>query len=235
MRIRTRLFILLFSLGAALFGFTGWQALEAWTQASLAERARGVGTTTDLVLTATGSWAIERGTLNGVLRNPAALTSEQSRTIETHRRRAEEAASQAWREVSALNATIESEAAYRAAWARVEALRGEAERALSSRQADPELADLWFAAMSDLIARAKDVALEAGALLDGRVSSRLLIALDAQRALGEAREHAGRERGTLNGIIAAGAALNAEQIRRLASIEDASSRHGPAPARRPGS
>jgi len=208
MSITTRILAMLGALGVGLGLALGHQAWVTWAAQERAAAARAMNAEAAILVAAAGHLAVERGLTNGLLANPTGADRGPART----RRAAAEAALD--RVLPAL-APMAGEPGIRAAIdALTEARRAIAPlRAAADAGANAPRPAVWFAAASvqiDAVTRLRR-AVEAGN--DAQVTARTLIAL--RDALAEMAEYAGRERGAVNGLIAAGAPARPEQLADL--------------------
>ena len=214
MSIRIKLLALMGVLGTLLIALSSWQAMDAWVQARTGARAAEVTQIVDELVTAASAWAVERGSLNGLLANPAAASDEQRRQVAAKRAEGNAAFERAAAQIGDPPAM----AAVRDSLARVAELRKRADAALQDGKADPSLTAAWFPALSDLIMRSQDLASGLRNGIAGRVDTRVMESLDLKHALWETSEFAGRERGIMNGAIAAGKRLAPEQLLSLGAF-----------------
>ena len=214
MSIRIKLLALMGVLGTLLIALSSWQAMDAWVQARTGARAAEVTQIVDELVTAASAWAVERGGLNGLLANPAAASDEQRRQVAAKRAEGNAAFERAAAQIGDPPAM----AAVRDSLARVAELRKRADAALQDGKADPSLTAAWFPALSDLIMRSQDLASGLRNGIAGRVDTRVMESLDLKHALWETSEFAGRERGIMNGAIAAGKRLAPEQLLSLGAF-----------------
>ena len=214
MSIRVKLLALMGVLGTLLIALSSWQAMDAWVQARTGARAAEVTQIVDELVTAASAWAVERGGLNGLLANPAAASDEQRRQVAAKRAEGNAAFERAAAQIGGPPAM----AAVRDSLARVAELRKRADAALQDGKADPSLTAAWFPALSDLIMRSQDLASGLRNGIAGRVDTRVMESLDLKHALWETSEFAGRERGIMNGAIAAGKRLAPEQLLSLGAF-----------------
>ena len=215
MTLRSRLLLIIGCLGLGLATMLGHGAWRAWGEAALAETRRGVSQDARRLADAAGHFAVERGEINGAIaqRNQGSQTQGgQTQGSQTQaaldralaRRAAGEAALAGV--IPRLDVPLD---AWREAHARLEAARREADAAIRGSAAPPVA---WFAVASAQIE----------ALTALRRAAETRIARDdmgghvaLRDALAELAEYAGRERGLVNGLIAAGQPLTPPQILAL--------------------
>lgn len=208
MSITTRILAMLGVLGFGLGLALAQQAWVNWATQERATTARAINAEAATLVTVAGNLAVERGLTNGLLANPAGADWAPARA----RRAAAEAALD--RVLPAL-APMAAEPGIRTALDALGEARGAVARLRAAADAgtDPPRPPVWFAAASaqiDAVTRLRR-AVESGG--DAEASARTLIGL--RDALAEAAEYAGRERGAVNGLIAAGGPARPEQLAEL--------------------
>ena len=220
--VRFRLSFLAGLLALLAAGLAADRALQDLRGFEVAKRTALVAEGSQAMLAAAAAWAVERGTGNGLLANPAAATPAQRAVLSEARQRGEAEFARGLVALRHLDAPTLSEAAARAEEQRqrVQALRAEMDAILAAGGAvPPALRAAWFPAMSELImATGQDLGLAARAMLGDAAEPGALRGLDLARALWEASEFAGRERGTANAILAQGRAMTAAELRALGEI-----------------
>ncbi|HZF75834.1 MAG TPA: methyl-accepting chemotaxis protein, partial [Acetobacteraceae bacterium] len=219
--IRSRLALLALGLSTVAGGLAATRSYEAWTHAAEARRVADLVGTGDALLRAAAAWAVERGTANGLLGNPSAATAAQREALAEARRAGDAAFLEGVSGARALGGTQVGAVAERAAalLARAQEMRAGVDRALMSGEPAPAaLRSAWFPGMGELIlATGHDLALaaeEAVQSAEGRVQHGLALRL----ALWEASEFGGRERGSVNGILAAGRAMSGTDLLALGEL-----------------
>jgi methyl-accepting chemotaxis protein len=219
MSIRTRILCLFAILSLSVVALSGWWAVQAWERAAHAQRAGEVNAFTDHLLDAAGALAVERGTTNGIIANPKGSSQQQRDTVTARRTQVDAALEQAvamaaaWPESTGqLKAPLDGLAKRRA---RLAELRTMVDASIASGAPDAGLRAAWFGEVTALIMAGDDVSARArgiyAAMLDGRASR----GLDLKRALWEASEFAGQERGLTNGFIAGGQQITPANLQRL--------------------
>ncbi len=108
-------------------------------------------------------------------------------------------------------------------------LRRRVDRVLAGSP-DPDLATSWFPAATGVIAREQALFDAVRAGIAGSLPGALHHGLDIKRALWDASEFAGRERGRLNAAIAGRQVLAVDQVRAWRPWPGASKRRWPRPA-----
>jgi methyl-accepting chemotaxis protein len=229
MSVATRIAAPVAGLGALLLAVllaTAWQ-----TERSRQAAASGAATSrhTAALIRAEGALAAERGETNGLLAQRADAGAEGWTRARARRAAGEEALAEAAAAIAAeagLDPAVRSAAErHAAATQRVSALRAQADGPPDGRPAPAE----WFAATSQRIdaLMALRRALEAAVGAEGQAEALTVV----RDALAEAAEYLGRERGMLNGAVAAGRTLTPNEIAGLGALrgrqEGALARIGP--------
>ncbi len=198
MSLGTRILLIVGLLGLALAGHAGWLAVESHTLSQQAARHRQMNAVAGQLAAAAGALAKERGHVNGMLADVQGADQTMRATTAALRSEAETALQ------SGLQGAIGFDLApVQRAHAALAGLRGRVDRAMQAASADAPTQAEWFAAATSLIdavvilRRALD-----GAGDTGNDVSQLVIVRDR---LAEMAEFAGRERGFINGLIAANA------------------------------
>ncbi len=220
MSLRRQIFLILGLIGGLLVWLAGYQVVDAWHRADIMRRAAQANRATDGLAAAAASLASERGLANGWLATSALAKPPASSERETLARLREEGDR---RLAAALDDLRRDEAVAKAADALGEArrdlasLRQRVDRVLAGSP-DPDLAAAWFPAATGVIAREQALFDAVRSDIAGSVPGALHHGLDVKRALWDASEFAGRERGRLNAAIAGRQGLAVEQIRALAGL-----------------
>ncbi|AWN54281.1 methyl-accepting chemotaxis protein [Methylobacterium sp. 17Sr1-1] len=215
MSLRRQIFLILGLIGCLLVWLAGYQVTDAWNQADIMRRAAEANRVTDGLAAAAASLAAERGLTNGWLAKPPAAGE-----LPTLARLREEGDRQL---ALSLETLRQDGAAATAATALGEArrdladLRRRVDRVLAGTP-DADLTAAWFPAATGVIAREQALFDAVRAGLAGSVPGALHHGLDIKRALWDAGEFAGRERGRLNAAIAGRQALPVEQVRALSGL-----------------
>ncbi|WP_407529103.1 methyl-accepting chemotaxis protein [Methylobacterium oryzisoli] len=218
MSLRTRIFAVLGLFVILLLALSGYHVAEAMRQAEAMRRAAEANAVTDALMDAATALAAERGMANGWLTAGRAPSPEQRGALAALRRDGDRHLASALARLDAPAGGALGQAAerVRAGQRDLAALRERADRALGGA-ADPQIAAAWFPDVTALIMRERDLANAVRTGLSGALPLTVVEGLDAKRALWEASEFAGRERGSLNGLIAGAKRLSVEQIRTLAA------------------
>ncbi len=207
MTLRFRLLLIIGLLGLGLAALLSHGAWTAWGEADASAQRRAVNQDARRLAEAAGHFAVERGEINGALasRDTAAL----ARAIE--RRRAAEAAMAEVLPRLTDPGLATPLGTWRAAHAQLQTARVAAEAAIAGGPP----AGPWFAIASAQIDQL--TALRRG-LEAGLVQDRAANWVALRDSLAELTEYAGRERGFVNGLLAAGRPLTAEQILALGGL-----------------
>ena len=204
-------------LGVALAVQLSLNATGSLRSAQRAEFMLGLNAHGTRLLDTAGALAAERGLTNGALANPASASDAARAAIATQRGKAEAARSQAMDGIAALPAAagsgvVDEVATERVAAGRLNALRQLVDQA-SQRQGTPPTQAEWFSGATaeiDSITRLRRL-IEASGQQEPDVS-RLIAVRDA---LAEMSEFGGRERGRINGAIAAKAHLTGADMSEI--------------------
>ena len=212
MAIRLKLFAITAVLSAIIAVFVGLFAKAALDDRAGLQRASAINAISDQYLAAAAAWAIERGTGNSVVNNPAKATEAQRQTIRSQRQVGDTADAEAGRLLSLLP---DAPAAAREAHERVNnklaqlgALRSKVDAASSL---DPELVSGWFPAASALVAEAQNARMAVERGLPGSLPGSVRGLFELKGLLATISEAAGRERGGLAGVIAGNKSLSGTQ------------------------
>ncbi|MBS7791605.1 methyl-accepting chemotaxis protein [Roseococcus sp. SDR] len=214
MTLRIRLLLIIGLLGAGLAALLAHGAWSAWGEAGSATRRQLINAEARALTEAAGHFAVERGEINGALasRDRAALARAQERG-----RLGEAALAQALPQLTdpRLAAPL---SAWRAAHEQLERARLAAAAVVTSgAPAGPSGAPAggWFAIAS---AQIEQLTALRRALETGLVQDRAADLVTLRDSLAELSEYAGRERGLVNGMLAAGRPLTPEQMLGLGSL-----------------
>ena len=216
MSLRIKILAPIIILGLALTALFVDRALHAHADLTSARAQRDAGLIGAALSEAAVALAVERGTMNGILANPATATPERrgdaaragaagEASVETALARLAQtpALAQGQGVPAAVAALVEARAA-------VVALR----TAAAPGGATPPAPAAWFAATTTQIDRVLGLqrALDAAATGSANIEERLA---GLRQQLGETAEQGGRERGLVNGIVAAGRVPTPEEARRI--------------------
>jgi methyl-accepting chemotaxis protein len=192
-------------------GSQSWTALEARDATQQSIRVTELA---DQLIRAGSHWAVERGTVNGALGAPQPATPEQRRAIAEARANGDRALAIA---LKLLGASAAGRAQTERALARLAELRQRADAAIERPRAerDAKLQAEWFAGATALIMDAQRM--RQAYAIDHHSAEKLLLRLpELRHHLWVISEYAGRERGMMNGIIAAGHPLTPQRLAPLA-------------------
>ncbi|MFH6783333.1 MULTISPECIES: methyl-accepting chemotaxis protein [Methylobacterium] len=215
MSLRRQIFLILGLIGCLLVGLAGYQAMQAWERADIMRRAAEANRVTDGLAAAASSLAAERGLTNGWLAGPPAASERP--VLSRLREEGDRRLGAALAALRADDAVSRAAAALDEARRDLAALRQRVDRVLAGTP-DPDLAAAWFPAATGVIAREQALFDAVRAGIAGAVPGALHHGLDIKRALWDASEFAGRERGRLNAVIAGRQALAVDQVRTMASL-----------------
>ena len=227
MTIRIKLIASITGLAILLLGVAAFQSLAAWNALQAVRHAATVNAISDHLLRAAGHWAAERGMTNAILADPKAATESQKRIVRERRESgnsALDAAVQALETLAATAQTPADDSSLTAALRRlketrttVEDLRGKADAAIRTGDPNPEARKAWFPTITQLIMASQELRTAVESRVNSQVDARIRRGLDAKAALWRMSEFAGRERGLLAGILAAGKPLAPAQLESVAA------------------
>ena len=212
MTLRVKLYVLTLVLSAMALAFVAVRAKEALDLRAAVEQAQVINAIADRYLAAAADWAVERGTANTVIANPAAATPAQRQTIAQRRQAGDAAFAEAGHLVAA--------AAFLPANARqihdraAERLRGLTPlraRIDAAAALEPDLVRDWFPAISALVLASMDVRMEIERQLGAQAPQTLRTLFEVKGLLATMSEFAGRERGGIAGVIVGGRPLTVAQ------------------------
>jgi len=220
MRIGQRITLLLSLMALIVGGLSVIDVSEAWKRKTLADDTQQSTQTIDLLLTAAGHWAVERGVTNSGLSAPVRANADVLKTIEERRNKGT-AAYKAAMEFVDTHDFVDKDylmPKLEAAYAKANALREGADQALlvSKENRDSTLLKDWVPAMSDLIVLTQDIRFSIAretAAIDPEVGRQS----DMKHFLWLMSEFAGRERAIIGGMIAAGESTPAT-LQKLANF-----------------
>ena len=219
MTIRLKLVLSTAVLAILLLALVSFRLADAVGTLSAADSAEEINRISGRLLTAAGDWAVERGQTNAALANPGAATTTQKNTIHARRQAGAESLDQALALIAArpadnrLSAALDRLEKSRAA---TEALRREADRAFESGTDAAAVRAAWFATITGLIMDSQNLRAAVDATVDPRTDYAVRQGMAIEDALWRMSEYAGRERGQLAGIIAAGKPMTGAQIETVA-------------------
>ncbi len=215
-------------IGLLGLGFGGMLALEAaasWQERAATERTIAANGRGAALVNAAIALAAERGETNGMLANPAAATAQTTQRIRGHRAAALAALQGA---LDGLGAS-EALSALQESLRRLDALRSAVDLVAGGQAGGAPAPAAWFAAASETIDRITALRRAVTAAAVAQSQGQLVAA--TRDGLAEMAEYAGRDRGMLNGIIAAGRPMTPAQLAALGvnrgRIEGAQTRMAP--------
>ncbi|MDR3539041.1 MAG: methyl-accepting chemotaxis protein [Acetobacteraceae bacterium] len=207
-------------LGTALAIQLAGDCLVSWHAVERAALTRRAANASSNMLDAASALAAERGLMNGLLAAPAATPRATQEAIATQRAKADVALQAGMGgldgipvlDPGALGAAVD---AMHAAAARVDALRRAAEQAVQGTAVAPTQ-PVWFAAATGQI----EAVTRIRRLLDaaGNEESDVTRLIAVRDALSDMAEFTGRERGRINGVIAAKARLEPAALLEIGAL-----------------
>ncbi len=214
MSLRVKILAPVLLFGLALTGLAVERAADALADLSRARVQRDAGRIGAALSEAATGLAVERGLVNGLLANPAGATPERREAAARAAATGDAALAEALGRLAAAPALSVDPAVTQAAAALAAAEPAVRQHRAALGAAAPPASAAWFAAATARIDRilALHYALD-GAATSGASTEDRLAAL--RQYLGETAEQGGRERGLLNGIVAAGRVPTAEEARRI--------------------
>jgi len=212
MSIRSKLFSITGLLCAIVVIFVGLYGKTALDERSSLQQASAINAISDQYLAAAAAWAVERGTANSVINNPAKASEPQRQAIKAQRQIGDAAIAQAG---VLLGLMANPPTAATEKYQRVEeqrapfgALRSKVDDAHS---VDGQLVGAWFPAATALIAEVQGARMAIERALPRSLPGTLRGLFELKGLLATMSEAAGRERGGVAGIIASGKPLSGAQ------------------------
>jgi len=211
MTLKTKLLSIILIMAAVVVGFRVSSALEARSRIVDAETVIAINQISDLLLTAAGNLAKERGAANLMLANPAGATAADRQQIAESRATADAALDAARKHIAAAGAEGDPRVhdGLQAVDGAVTAVSGLRARLGS---ADPTVVKTWFSTITQLIKATQDLRTAVEGRLQNTVEGRVVQSFILRNALWEMSEYAGRERGGLGAIIATGQPMTSQQL-----------------------
>lgn len=218
MSIGLRVLTAIVLLGAALAAELSLNAVSARREAQIAEMLRVLNSHSTPMLMAGNALAAERGLTNGALGNPGAATPAMREDIARQRSAALSARASALDGLAALpiaagKDVVDALAAERVAAGRLDELRRIAASVLQGQGTGVPSLSAWFSTATeeiDALTRVRRL-IEASAAQDPALGDMVAV----RDALAEMAEYGGRERGRINGAIAADARLSATDMQQI--------------------
>ncbi|TAD89357.1 MAG: methyl-accepting chemotaxis protein [Alphaproteobacteria bacterium] len=225
MSIRVRLVLIVFVLSLGLIASLGWTLRSSSRELQGAVVANEANLVAAEAIAAGNNWAVERGTVNGLLADVARAPDTALKTVQDRRA----AGLAAWARVQTLAAqpditsaeVAQSLTVARAAIDRVERLRAEFDAAVAAKDTagGQALRSQWFDATTAAIMAVQGVRQAVELKVIGTPATRLMNGLALKHALFTMSEFAGRERGFINGVIAANQPLSPAQMQQVGSFK----------------
>ncbi len=206
-------------LSVGLVAIAGLASFRAWTDYQQAELIADGNRTSDLLLTAAGNWAVERGVGNSALANWNAAPDTVLSEIAGRRAAADTAYSEAMAKVRngrPFRGQDDLIKAVTAAYDRVAALRAKLDKDLGQMKIGraPDVAKDWVPAMTSLVMVSQELRM-AAQYLPHSVETRILLAQDVKHAVWVMSEYAGRERAIVGGLVSGGTAMSPAALQQL--------------------
>ncbi len=221
MTIRNSLIGLVCILSAALLWLAGREALIAFNGFNEAERMAYSTTTSDLLLTSAGAWALERGLTNTALAGADPAAQAVLTQIAERRETGDAALDEALARVTTgadFSGRQELLAALSASADKVATLRTAADGAmtqpLANRPAD--LAGNWVPTITEMIVASQRLR-EGAKFVADTTATRIAMLETVRGEMWTMSEFAGRERALIGGLIASGAVMDTAKLRTLST------------------
>ncbi len=216
MSIRAKILVAIALLGGSLIVLVALDAFRQYTIYRHNKAAVEINMASEKLLAAAAAWAVERGTTALVLGNPSKATREQLQAIRESRERGDAEFNRGIQIIHAQGTgkLLQDITTIRITHSEVKALRRIVD-AMSASGADIDQTGMRqrvFDRITKLIADTQILRAHEEELLDNNVPSHTAIAFGIRHNLWMASEFAGRERGMLVGVIAAGKWLTTEDL-----------------------
>ncbi|MEQ9329931.1 HAMP domain-containing methyl-accepting chemotaxis protein [Thalassobaculum sp.] len=217
--IRTSLLAVTVLLSIGVMALAGLESFRAWTELQQSKRIAGSNDVADLLLTAAGNWAVERGVSNAALTDWNAADPAVVAAIGERRTVADEAFAAALAEIESGEPFLGRDdlvAGVKAAHAKVVELRAMIDRDIGQPKITrgAEAQKEWIPAATALIMLSQDLRLGAQ-YLPHTIQTQILLAQDVKHAVWTMSEYAGRERAVIGGLVTGGTKLSPEVLQRL--------------------
>lgn len=217
MLLRHKITILVASICVVLITIAVFDAIASFRQLQHQKAAQQVNVIADQLVTAAGSWAVERGTTAGVLGGGGQPTPAQLDTIRSRRETADAAMAAAlsgiesWQGSEKLGSNIRL---LEAAHGKLKQMRNRVDAAFAEKtvESDPTLRAEWFPAITEVIMASAALRDRAEIGLLGGLPATTILAVEMRKKAWQWAEFAGRERGRMAGIISSGNWMTAEQV-----------------------
>jgi hypothetical protein len=194
--LRVKLYALTLVLSAMALAFVVVRAKESVDLRAAVAQAQAINAIADRYLAAAADWAVERGTANTVIANPAAATPAQRQTIAQRRQAGDAAFAEAGRLLAAASfLPVGARQLHDRTAERLRNLAPLRARVDAASVPEPELTRDWFPAISALVLASMDVRMEIERQLDPKAPQALRTLFEVKGLLATMSEFAGRERG----------------------------------------
>ncbi len=201
------------------FCVSGYVLYRAAAERATAHSAASTNDTADLLLTAAGHWARERGATNLALNSANAPSSAQVATISSSRSLGDQGFNDALARISEQTFAGKDQqlATARQAFERVTALRGKADQELNraAKERDPAVATNWAPTITALIVASQNLRV-AASMQDDDVQTRLSSLQNYKHFVWVISEYLGRERAAISALVAANRPMTTQDINTLA-------------------
>ena len=210
-------------LGIAIILLSAIQVFQAAKRLVTENKALEIVSAGTLLVTAAGSWAVERGTTAGVLGGGGKASAKQKEVISARRKTADEALEKAIAIIDSLGVDADIKAEEDkvfAAHKKVKELRKRVDAVLSSgsTENDPGLRAEWFPTITKLIVDSAHLREREEINLFEGLPKEVVEAIMLRDAAWVWAEHAGRERGLLAGIISSGEKMSPQQVAKIEEL-----------------
>jgi methyl-accepting chemotaxis protein len=219
--IRLSLITIVALLCLSVILLAGREVVSAWALFNDAKAVAASNKTSDLLLSAAGDWAVERGIANTALANKDSAQTTTKSAIQVRRNRADTALGLALKRIaggpdfkdkSAIVADVET------AFKQLSDARRQVDTALDNGlvNRDNQLSARWVAASTDLIMKSQQLRM-ASQYLPITIETKIGQIQDAKNAIWTMSEFAGRERALIGKAISGGRALDSAELQTLAT------------------
>ena len=212
--IRFKLGVVLCIVGLLIAYCLVGNVAQAMREQRTVESAAIINELNDHLFAAASALAVERGTVNGAL-SSRTVTDQQSETI-LRQRGTSNHSLQLVADIGFEN-RLANEAdllGLKNALASLESLRRRAGDFLNGGSDDGIRSD-WFDGVTRVIVQCDDLGLKLRSQIGAAIDNRILRGLELKRALWEANEFSGRERGVVNGFISASKPMDLQTLQKL--------------------
>ncbi|WP_158499796.1 nitrate- and nitrite sensing domain-containing protein [Sinorhizobium fredii] len=199
----------------------GREVFVAWAKLADADQVESSNKTSDVLLSAAGDWAVERGITNAALAGKNPAPPETRKAIKQRRSQADAALAQAFQRIEEADAFEASDGDVANTKAMLEQIIGvrrrvdtDLDKPLASR--DSTLPEQWVSTMTSLIMASQNLRVAAQFQPD-TIETNISQIQDAKGAIWTMSEYAGRERALLGRAISGGRPLDTEALQTLAA------------------